>query len=75
MGLYSHYCTLTIYLSIQVTDCCVKFSKYQIDMIEENIKLYDCMKASEKQFIQEVLCTCIISCTLYMLRVLIMVYA
>lgn len=25
-----------------------------MDMIEENVKLYDCMKRSEKQFIVEV---------------------
>ena len=41
-------------------ECCGKFTKYQMDMIEENIRLYDCMKASEKHFIQEV-CTC--TCT------------
>ena len=38
-----------------MTECCGQFSKYQIDMIEENLRLYDCMKASEKSFIQEVI--------------------
>ena len=33
----------------------MKFSKYQMDVIEENVRLYDCMRASEKQFIQEVM--------------------
>ena len=32
----------------------MKFCKYQMNTIEENLKLYDCMKASEKQFIHEV---------------------
>ena len=33
----------------------MKFSKYQMDEIDENVRLYDCMRASEKHFTQEVI--------------------
>lgn len=38
----------------ELITCVEKFTKYQSDAIEENVRLYDCMRKTERQFIQEV---------------------